>query len=348
MYCIRVKFAKGILAVISFFFLTGCSSSELDNKNGSLKLSRTGGIVINDSIDQAERFWIDSQIIDDLNIIYGREPGRIYKLSLESGSLEFISSVGRGPKEMLHPMQLTIKNENEFFSYDGRQDNIAHFVDDELVDKIPGYINKNVWTRSQHGFFWNNHIITGINDFREVRAMNLDAAKPLAFLNVEDGTLTKHGIMSPTIVQMGPDEQYPHIIMSEKLKTVHYVFEYDYSIMAYDITKDSAFVASSYKPQKMRVQTEKERHGLDITMHNGFGIIEDQLIVVWFNMSKEAFSSDDPKFLDTFGVIYDLPHLDNPREFDLPGRFLGTWNNKILVEEHDDPLEYTIGYYEFE
>lgn len=96
-------------------------------------------------------------------------------------------------------------------------------------------------------------------------------------------------------------------------------------------------------PESAKIQ------GLDGSTIVGIGTIENQLITVWQNYT-EAYYDDgqDPKDLEFFGVIYDLPHLDNSREFSLPGKFLGTYKNKLMVEENDDPLEYKIGYYEFE
>ncbi|MEX0779014.1 MAG: hypothetical protein WD491_08985 [Balneolales bacterium] len=355
----NIKLSTGLLFLASLLLF--CNRTDPKPDTVYNQTNRIGGITINNSIDQAEHVQIGLQVFDDSHIAYGLDlrSHHLFKLSLESESLTFLSSVGRGPQELSFPIQLIMKSDTEFYVYDARQDMFAHFVNDEIIGKIPGYMEHNIWNRNSYGFYWNNHIITAIEDHEELQAMNIDQAKPLAFLNLDDNTLTKHGMMSPTIDKLDSYGKYPYIYFDDVSEIIYYAFRSDYTIMKYDIAKDTTFVASSYKPQKMRQRSipvdrqsqptrESARmYGLDTTNINGMAIIEDQLVVVWFNYTDEFYDNNsDYTSLDVYGVIYDLPNLDNPREFSLPGRFLGIYNNNLLVEENDDPINYTIGFYD--
>ncbi|MEX1122357.1 MAG: hypothetical protein WED82_09500, partial [Balneolales bacterium] len=163
-------------------------------------------------------------------------------------------------------------------------------------------------------------------------------------------SITKHGILSPTLDNLDANEKYPVILLDEGSEVIYYVFETDYSVMKYDMVKDSSYAVSGYKPKNFRTRTitsgSPKEMGTESTWINGLGIIENQLIVVWQNPTEKYYDNEgDPNGLITYGVIYDLPLLDNPREFSLPGTFLGTYKNNLMVEENDDPIEYTIGFY---
>lgn len=349
------KSLQRAVPLFTFLFVSSCIGPEKELVTGgsTVYLSKEKELVVNDDRDQLGRMWVDVQVIDDLNVIYGRDPNnrKIYRLSMESGSLEFISSNGRGPEEMMHPMQITIKNSDEFYAYDGSLDQISHFVNEKIENKISGYLHHEVWTRSHLGFYWKNHIITGIDDYFRVQSNNCDEAQPLALLDLEHQTLTKHGTISPTVNCLVKSENFPQLYLDINSEVVYYIYHNDYTLMAYDLTNDSTYVASSFKPANIRIPTtsaSSEATGwdpMDISILVGLHATEEYLVAAWYNMTEEYLDGYDPKDLEIYGVLYDLPSFDNPREFHLSGRLLGTYNNYILVEENDDPKKYTIGFY---
>ncbi len=353
---------KGGYAIASLLIFFGCSDYEQENFQ-EIELIRTGGVQVSNKTDQAELIYGSLEVVDESGIAYGidfrkRLP---YKLSLQTGEFQFLSDQGSGPRELRLPSQLTHKNESEFYVYDTSLDVVARFVEDEIVEKVAGFLRHNVWIRNPKGYYWNNHIITSIKEPEKVTALNFENAKPLAFLNLSDSTITKHGIFSTTVDDLDQFNKYPMIALYGEEEAVYYVFYSDYSIMKYDIAQDTTTTASYYKSSKMREKTVPvdpdnpdiygmaKVYGLDISQVVDLVIMNQELIAVWYNATDQYydnrnFSSDD---LDFFGVVYDLPDLSNPREFTLPGKFLGTWGNRLLIEENDDVMEYTIGFYEF-
>lgn len=358
-----VKCRIGILFLVSLFFLAGCAEKSEFPERNTIELSHAGSIQINNQIHQPENIMEGFRVVQESGMVYGIDYRKKlpYKLSLKTGTFEHLSSAGSGPTELRLPSQITEKNSSEFYVYDTNLNVIARFVNDEVVEKAPGFLGHNVWPRNTKGYYWNNRIITSIKEPEKVNALDFENARPLAFLNLADSSLTKHGEFSPTIDELDTLQKYPILAFDEESATVYYVFRSDYTVMKYDISEDFSGVASSYKPAGMRTRTITFDHNNnfhytlqfsrslneDRTQLVNVDILENQLVVVHQNTDARFYDDRDPKFLKYFGVIYDLPELKNPREFSLPGKFLGVWNSMLLIEENDDVLEYTIGFYEF-
>lgn len=358
---------KGVLLIlmpflVSISFLISCSKHTGPENSEILYPVRTGGVVIADSTNQLKSVWQSLQVVDTRKKAYGIDfrNRRVFVFCLESGDLAYIGGRGRGPREMLNPVQISVKNEHEIYVYDSSLDLLAHIIDDEISEKIPGFLIHEVWLRHTYGFFWNNHLITSIEDPASIQSMNFDDARPLAMLNLDEMRLSKHGRISPGLARYDTFDKYPLLAMDKNRDTIYYVFHDDYTVMRHSLTDDSSSVASLYKPQKMRIRSmsvdlnNPEIHSrefsnklqLDRSVVVGLEVIEDNLVVVWQNATEQYLSNRHPDHLDFFGVMYDLPHLSNPREFSLPGKLLGRYGNSLLIEENDDPVEYTIGFYE--
>jgi hypothetical protein len=98
----------------------------------------------------------------------------------------------------------------------------------------------------------------------------------------------------------------------------------------------------------MPTNNEIIRAGLDQSMLTSLEIIDNKLIAVWQNFTRDYYKDRHPDNIDYFGVIYDLPAFQNPREFTPPGKVVGVYGNKLMILENDDPLEFTIGFYVFD
>ncbi|TVR30381.1 MAG: hypothetical protein EA390_08250 [Balneolaceae bacterium] len=349
--------------MVSLFIIYGCSSKE-HTKTQGIEVIRMDVVQINDKMDQAQLIYGAFDAVDDeLGIVYGIDYRKRlpYRLSLKTGEFQFLSSTGSGPKELRLPSQLSMKDSSEFYVYDTNLDKVARFVNDELIEKTEGFLKHNVWLRNPKGYYWNHHIITAIKEPENVNVLDFENARPIAMLNLSDSTLTKHGKFSSTIDHLDQFNKYPMIVLSREEEAVYYVFYTDYSIMKYDIKRDTTYTASTYRPSKMRERTVPvdpdnpdiysmaRIYGLDISQVVDIVLMNQQLVVVWYNATDAYYDnrSYSPEHLIFFGVVYDLPDLSNPREFTLPGKFLGTWGNRLLIEENDDVMEYTIGFYEF-
>lgn len=359
-------FKIGVLLAVSLFYFNSCAGkdeSEAGSKSNTIDIVKVGSIQLQDSIDQAENIMEGLHVVDELGIAYGIDYRKRlpYKLSLLTGDFQHLSSPGSGPKELRSPSQLSMKDSSEFYVYDTSLDIVAHFVNDELVEKTEGFLKHNVWLRNTKGYYWKGHIITSIKEPDKVNAYDFKNAKPLAFLNLADSTLMNYGEFSPTVDELDPNYKYPMITFHHNSKAVFYVFKTDFTVMKYDIQRDTTFAVGHYKPQQMRERTvpvdpdnsDVRRmariYGLDLSKVVEVDTIDQKLIVVWQNATKESYDQRGytTKHNKYFGVLYDLPDMANPREFSLPGKFLGAWENRLLVQENDDPLEFLIGFYEF-
>lgn len=346
---------------MSFLFIYSCNQNSPVNIK-EVELERVGGVVVNSKYDQPELIMEGLRVDNNEGIAYGidvkhRLP---FKFSLTTGDFYFLGEKGRGAKELAQPSLMAIEN-GEIFVYDTILDMIAYLENDEVINKIGGYSRHGVWLRGLYGFYWKNNLITSIKEPEKINTLDFDQASPIAMLNLSDGTLTKIGHFSPTLDELDTLQKYPLLTLDRDAGRVYYVFRSDYSVMQLDLDTKDSNVATSYKPSKMRTRTipfdhENAYHfslhfskqlNEDRTQLVGIDLLKDHLVVVHQNMQAEFLDNRDPQFLDYFGVVYDLPDLANPREFTLQGKFLGTWNNRLLIEENDDVMEYTIGFYEF-
>lgn len=360
MFKIKNRIYFGILFIVSLFFTEGCADDQSSDRV-EFELNRTGKIQVSGSKNQPELIMEGLRVIDESGVAYGidfkkRLP---YKLNLQSGEFKFLGNQGQGPAEFSQPSLLTVKNSDEIFVFDTAQDQIVYISEDEVIEKIEGYARHGIWLRHIYGFYWNGKIITAMKEPDRINALDFINAQPISMLNLSDSTLTKHGKFSPTLDELDSLQKYPLLAFDEQRNVIYYVFRSDYSVMVLDLETDSVSVANSYKPSEMRTRTipfdsDNSYHftvefskqlNEDRTQLVGVDIMQDQLVVVHQNTHAEFFENRDPQFIDYFGIAYDLPDLSNPREFTLPGKLLGTWENKLLIEENDDPLEYTIGFY---
>jgi hypothetical protein len=356
-------YAKGVLLLVSLFSIHGCAEEGEVVREYS-EIARTGGIVVNSEADQPQSIWGNLSVVDEAGMAFGidfrkRLP---YKLSLETGRFYHLSSPGAGPQELRMPSQISVKNDSIYYVYDTALDAIARFKNDQITEKLPGYLEHNVWVRNPKGFVSGNTLITSIKEPEYVNALDFEYAKPIGLFYLGDNNVKKVGSFSPTVDDLDENNKYPFVTYSKKHQAVYYVFYNDYSIMKYDLENDISMVGSDYKPTMMRDRTipidpnnpnvyQMARvYGLDMSQVAEIEILGDQLIVCWYNATGTYYDQNSftPEGLDFFGVVYDLPDLTNPREFTLPGKLLGIWGDRLLIEENDDVMEYTIGFYEFQ
>ncbi|TVQ13947.1 MAG: hypothetical protein EA364_05265 [Balneolaceae bacterium] len=171
--------------------------------------------------------------------------------------------------------------------------------------------------------------------------------------------MTKHGIISPTIDRLDTEEKYPIIRLDTANSFIYYIFKSDYTILKLDLKNDTTYVVSDYMPSKFRKRSISvdqvstlslwdAARKLGTNSSNLFAIefIESDLLVVWYNLTDEFYDTRDDWNIDYYGVLFDLPDFRNPREFSLPGKLLGMYKNNLMILENDDPLQFTIGYYE--
>lgn len=354
-----------LLALPLLLLLISCTRSDYEQEISFIDVKRVGGITVDQDREKLSGIMEGLQVSDELGIAYGVDLRimRAYQLSLITGEVQFLAPEGRGPGELFQPVQIVMKNENELFIFDTGLDMIAEYNNGLIINKYPAFSEHNVWVRNYNGFYHNGNIITAIDDYTNVRNMDFENAKPLAFLDLRNGELTKKGEFSPTIDKIDTDEKYPAIYFDEELKTVFYVFNTDYTLMGYHIDEDKTTVKSSYRPKDARIRSiaiqgstagnidAAKALGLDRSRVIGINRSGDHLVVVWQNFN-EGFYDNMGDYsagnVDYFGVIYDLPNLGNPREFTLPGRFFGTYNNKLIIEEEYGSMDLKIGFYEFD
>ncbi|MFU8812892.1 MAG: hypothetical protein ACNA78_07985, partial [Balneolaceae bacterium] len=242
-----------------------------------------------------------------------------------------------------------------------RQELIARFVHGEIEGKYPGFISHGVWPRGIKAFYRNRHMVIPIKDPQPVTNLDFLQARPIAMLNLESNRLTKHGEFSPSIDRLDGLQKYPLIAYDEQAGLFYYVFRSDYTVMAFDPDRNQSSVLSGYRPSAMRTRTiafdfTNPAHfqlaftkdfNEDRTQLIAVEMVEDDLVVVHQNTSRQFYDARDTRYVNYFGVKYSPTGTEQPREFTLPGKLLGTWGSKLLVEENEDVMAYTIGFYEF-
>lgn len=351
--------------MLPLIFLISCRGEEFEQEIDIVEIVRVGGITVNTDGDQLSEIMGDLVVSDSLAMVYGVDMRimKAYQLSLETGEVLYLAPKGRGPEELNMPAQITKKAENHLLIFDTGLDVIAEYKNGSIISKYPAFSNHNVWVRNYNGFYHSGRIITAIEDYTKVRNMDFENAKPLALLNISKGELVKKGEFSPTVDRLDADDKYPVIYFDEEMNVIFYVFRTDYTIMSYHIDDDITSVINSYRPTDLRIRSVEVQGstsgnidaamqlGLDRSRALGINRMYDKLLVVWKNFNQgfyENMGDYSAGNVDYFGVMYDLPNLDNPREFTLPGRFFGTYKNKLLIEEEYGSMDLKIGFYEFD
>jgi len=352
-----------VIGIAIFLFLISCSG-DLEGDNREIDLVKSGLIAVSDELDQPELIREGLQVDDDSGMAYGIDFRRSlpFRLDLENGDFQFIGASGAGPDEFSQPLVVVLKSSEEVMVYDIALDRLVFVEGNEVTDELDGYADHGVWVRNTYGFYWNGYFIHSLKEPDKINSLDFNDARPIGFFNVADRDLLLKGEFSPTLDDLDPLQKYPMIAFDEEKEVLYYVFRSDYTVMEFDLNSDATTVTSTYKPDDMRTRTIPFDHdnayhfsvefskqlNEDRTQLVGVDLLSDRLVVVHHNIQGEFLDDRDPELANYFGVVYDLPDLTNPREFTLPGKFLGTWGDKLLIEENDDPLEYTIGFYEFE
>lgn len=158
-------YAKGVLLLVSLFSIHGCAEEGEVTREYS-EIARTGGIVVNSEADQPQSIWGNLSVVDEAGMAFGidfrkRLP---FKLALETGRFYHLSSPGAGPQELRMPSQISVKNDSIYYVYDTALDAIARFKNDQITEKLPGYLEHNVWVRNPKGFVSGNTLITSIKE----------------------------------------------------------------------------------------------------------------------------------------------------------------------------------------
>lgn len=364
-----IKSSSFLLITILFIFIlifAGCGDVESDTDSRKETVTLLLEEVIHLTGDAYQLTSIDEGLrtIDSSGAAYGIDfrSGRVYKISLDDGSVRFLTTKGRGPLEMDTPSQISIKSSNEFYVYDTSLDLISRFVDDHIVEKFPGWLRNNVWLRHTYGFYWNYHLVTAIEEPEAINSMNFDEARPIAMMNLDDYSVTLHGEMSPTIDKIDSANKNPIIALDAKREHVYYAFSSDYTIMRYCLNSGATEVASSFKHPEMRERsieinsnqppnwTTARTYGLDSSTHFFLEVLDDEnkLISIWQNATEAFYETRDPAHYEYFGLVYDLHDLSNPRPLEINGMPLSIFNNRLLILDFTEDLEFVIGVYTFD
>jgi hypothetical protein len=347
--------------LVSIFFLA-CDGPVVQEEHSQIwNATKEREIVIVDESNQLNLIWQGLQTDEVNGIAYGIDfrTNLAFGFSLEDGKLKYIGSKGRGPEEMLQPVQITLSDYKNMYIYDSSLDLISHAVDFEIIDKRPGFLRHDVWLRHTYGYYYEGKIYTSIEDPSSIQSRNFNEAKPIAALDLESGSLTKHGAVSPTIYKGDSFDKYPVLAFDPREHYLYYVFFDDYSVMRYCLRGDTTSVVGSFVPGSFRIRSmdvdfnRSESYSREFSnrlMLNrseliGLVVVDDMLIVIWQNVTQAYISNRNPQNLHFFGVIYSLNDYQVLGEITLPGKLLGTYDGMLLIEEDDDPMNYTIGFY---
>lgn len=353
-----------MLAALFLFTLFGCSDKNEIIRN-YIEPTRTGEVIIQNEPDQPEVIMEGLRVSVSGNA-YGIDFGKRlpYRLSLTDGRFEHLADNGRGPEELALPNQVYLVNDELQYINDQELDMITKIRNGEVVGKSEGFLSQNIWIRNTYGIYSDGKLITAVKDQHNVNDLNFDNAHAIYIWDMKRESGLLRGKFSSTLDQLDSFKKYPLIAVDDKAEYVYYVFKTDYSVFRLNIENGKIEAISRYRPEAHRERTIKFDHTNEyhftvnfsrefsqhITNVTGIGYLGNRLVVVWHNANQNYIQNTyyDAENYDHFGVVYDLPDLTNPREFTLPGKFLGTWGNRLLVEENDDIMEYTIGFYEFE
>ena len=358
-------FLKAVL-LIAIVALLSCSSEDQGSDTEAAGLVRSGEVVISNSVDQPESIVKGIYGPKGDSLVYGMDLRRKlpYQLNLANGDFSFLGASGRGPQEMELPSQIAVKSIDELYVYDTALDQISHFTGNHIAEKKPGYLEQGIWLRHMHGFYRNGKLITSAKEPEHLNALQFDRARPIAIMDLETGEATMAGELSPSLDELDSFLKYPYLALDDDIGVLYYVFNTDYSVMRYDLESGRTDRVSDIRPQAFRTRTLPFDHNnsyhfstqysrqmnLDLTRVMEVGIVNDFLVVAWRNANEGIMESAyyDPQNYDHFGIAYSLPDFDRAWQFTLPGPLLGFWNDHLLIEENDDIMEFTIGFYDIQ
>ena len=352
-----------LLPVCLICFTVISCASEQGSETESAGLVRTGEVVINNSIDQPESIVKGMYGSTADSLVFGMDLRRKlpYRLDLSNGEFTFLGASGRGPQELTLPSQIAVKSNDELFVYDTALDQISHFTGNHIAEKKPGYLEQGIWLRHTRGFYRDGMLITSAKEPEHLNALRFDRARPIAIMNLETGEAALVGEFSPTLDKLDSFLKYPYLALDDESRFLYYVFNTDHTVMRYNLESDQTDVVSDIRPSTFRTRTLPFDHNnsyhfsmqysrklnMDLTRVVEVGIVNNFLVVVWSHANEGILESAyfDSQNYDHFGIAYSLPDFDRAWQFSLPGPLLGFWNDHLLIEENDDVMEYTIGFY---
>jgi hypothetical protein len=350
---------------LCLLLLFACKIDDPATDENSLELEKSGELGLENTPELLAELWPVLQgFSHKTDVVYGIDMriGKAYMLSLSDGRSEYLFEEGRGPGEVIQPIQLTLLEKDALAVYDNLLNVIAIHKNGEPAEKYPGFSEHDVWVRGRAGYYWSESIVTSIVEPEFVRSMDFENARPLALFDFKNNELVKAGKFSPTVDELDSDGKYPLIYLDRTNELVYYLFVHDHTIMAYDLNSGESSSMSSHLPGPFRVKTKSVAYsqpgninsarelGLDRSVAIGLSKIDNQLIAVWQNFKDSYYDNlgDYSKdHVDYFGVVYNMPDLSNPREFKLEGRYLGTHKNRLMIDISQDPGQIVIGFYDF-
>src|SRR5690554_3090087 len=106
------------LSIVLSLVLSGCNDSP--KPLPTMNLERAGGIVINDEEDLLAHISEGLIALPEQEALYGLDfrSKRPFRISVSTGKAQFLSSRGKGPLELMQPVQIIKKNDQEFYVYD--------------------------------------------------------------------------------------------------------------------------------------------------------------------------------------------------------------------------------------
>lgn len=353
-----------LLVTLSIVFHLGCSNSS-DLSGGTIEPVKVDEVVVQNEPHQPEVIMEGLQVTDS-GIAYGVDfrRGLPFRLSLIDGSFEHLGESGRGPEELTQPNQVYLVSGERQYVNDQALDMITEISDGQVSGKQEGFLAHNVWIRNTYGVYSDGKLISDLKDHQHVNELNFQEARAIYILDLESEEGEMMGKFSTTLDQLDAHKKYPFIEPDMSGDYLYYIFNTDYSVFRLNLINGDIEATSRYRPEQHRERTIEfdfnnnfhftttfsREFNMDLTNVSGIGVLEDQLVVVWYHANQNYYEKPfyDSENFDYFGVVYDLPDLTNPREFSLPGKLLGVWNNRMLIQENDDVMEYTIGFYVFE
>ncbi|WP_141691510.1 NHL repeat-containing protein [Rhodohalobacter halophilus] len=315
--------------------------------------------------DNALGEFLGEIVVDEENgYLYGVDlrARTAYRIALETGEATSLAPEGRGPQELSMPVQIAI-GDNGIKIYDNSQNVIALLSGESIVDKFPAYGEHSVWVRGYAGYVWGEKLITSIEDPETVRELNFEEASPIGIFDYQENELKKVARFSPSVDKLDAEYKYPIIWFDAEKNVILYMLRTDYTLMGYDLVIGETEVIAGHKHPKYRVRSKSVNPGgsssisaameLGTSMSQVIGVnrVGSRIIIVWQNFNDGYYESqgdDSPGNVDYFGVGYDLSEPGDVVEFELPGRFLGVYDNQLMIEENMGAAELVIGFYEFD
>lgn len=354
---------KFVLVSIALAALSCAGPAQEERNMHELKLERLGELKLSNDINGI-RSILQGLIPDEDNgKIYGIDflSRRLFEIDVESQTIGFISSVGRGSNEFERPIQIA-KEGDDLIVYDIGSDRLT-VLDGNHNKRFEtgGTLEHGVWARGTYGLLINDRFITTIQDPAYLNAFNFESASAISILNIKTGEHKKAGRMPADIDRLDVFLKYPLMALNRDNNGIYYVYYTWPEVQKLDLNTLENKVKSTYKPSFMRERTIEvdfnnpelqtvafaKKIGEDRTELLTVDFINGFFISTWMNYSKEYFDTWDPADLEYFGVRYDYPGFNNPQEFPLPGLPLGVFDGKIMILENDDPLDFHIGLYGF-